>query len=92
MCVISAPCLIVGYDYAEIAGRIYLYRGDVSICQTFNVILDDNILEDPELFVVYVYPLGNANFTRSYRRVTIVDNESEIFVFSARKCVHTIHL
>ena len=73
------PFSLVEYDYTEFTGEILLYRGDVSACQTFNVILDDNILEDPELFVVFIYPLGNANLTRSYGIVTIVDNESEIF-------------
>ena len=74
-----ASFFVVEYDYTEFTGEILLYRGDVSACQTFNVILDDNILEDPELFVVFIYPLGNANLTRSYGIVTIVDNESEMF-------------
>jgi len=79
------PFSLVEYDYTEIAGEILLYRGDVSACQTFNVILDDSILEDPELFVVFIYPLVNANLTSSYRIVTIVDDESEKFDSTAGK-------
>ena len=73
----------------EIAGNITLYSGDLLACEYFDVILDDNILEDSETFAVSIYQLGNvprANLIRSYSTVTIVDNESKMHVSSTCIC------
>ena len=60
-----------------------LRPGDVVACQSFDAILDDNYLEEPELLSVSVFQLDDfprANFIHSYRIVTIVDDESKMHI------------
>ena len=72
--------LLVGIDYNEISGDILLYPGDDLTCQSFDVILDDTILEDTETFAVSIHQrrgTARVNFIQSYRTIAIVDDESE---------------
>ena len=62
-----------------------MHPGDELTCQSFDVILDDNILEDTETFAVSIYQqrgTARANFIQSYRTVAIVDDESEMHIFN----------
>ena len=73
------------------SASIALNPGDVLFCQSFDVILDDNFLEEPETFTLSVFQIGvqpKANFTQSHSKITIVDDESKICVLLA--CIHSL--
>lgn len=86
--------IIAGYDYTEFAANMSLNPGDMLICQTFDVILDDSFLEEPETFTVSVFQIGirpKATFTQAHNKITIVDDESKIYLYTLfLACIYTV--